>query len=122
MHATLIKLKSRPLNRALRILLCTHGAILTASSAIGPIYALFVEKVGGDLLDARLAGTVFALATGLAMMVSGKFSNEAKQKEKLLSLGYAIVGIGFILYIFVGSIWELLLVQVIIGIGTAIYT
>ena len=48
-------------NRALRILLSTNGMILLAGAMLGPIYALFVDKIGGDLMDASIAGGIFAL-------------------------------------------------------------
>jgi len=43
------------LNRGLRILLVTNAMILLAGAMLGPIYAIFVEKVGGNLLDASIA-------------------------------------------------------------------
>lgn len=109
-------------NRALRILLSTNALILFAGVMLGPIYALFVEKIGGNLLDASLAGSLFALAAGITTFISGKYSDKIKENELIVVGGYLIMGIGFLLYIFINSVFQLLLVQVLIGFGEAIYS
>lgn len=109
------------LNRALRILLMTNAMILVAGAMLGPIYALFVERIGGDLLDASLAGGLFALAAGFTALFSGKFSDKIQESELIIVLGYVIMGIGFILYTIVDSVVFLFCVQIFIGLGEAIY-
>jgi len=93
-----------------------------AAAMLGPIYALFVEKVGGDLMDASIAGGIFALIAGITTLVSGKYSDRIKQNELIVVLGYTIMGIGFLLYIWVDSIMFLFIVQAIAGLGEAIYS
>ncbi len=110
------------LNKALRILLVTNGMILMAGAMLGPIYALFVEKVGGDLMDASIAGGIYAFTAGAVTLASGKYSDRVKENELIVVLGYLIIGLGFILYIFVDSIIFLFVVQIIIGLGEAIYS
>ena len=66
------------LNKALRILLSTNAMILMAGAMLGPIYAIFVEDVGGDLLDASLAGGIFALVAGITTLLSGKYSDKIR--------------------------------------------
>ena len=71
-------------NRALQILLSTNAMILMAGAMLAPIYALFVEKVGGDLMDASIAGGIFALAAGLTTLISGKYSDKIKENELII--------------------------------------
>ncbi len=66
-------------NKALRILLSTNAMILMAAAMLGPIYALFVEGLGGDLMDASIAGGVFAFVAGLTTLISGKYSDKIKE-------------------------------------------
>lgn len=108
-------------NKALRILLATNGMVLLASAMLGPIYALYVEKIGGNLLEASITGALFAFVAGTTVLISGNYSDRIKRKELVVVFGYILVGIGFILYTQVNSIWFLLIVQVIIGFGGAIY-
>jgi len=111
----------RFLNKALRILLSTNAMILMSAAMLGPIYALFVEKVGGDLMDASIAGSIFALVAGLTTLISGKYSDKIKENKQVIVFGYAIMGVGFLLYLWVASVVSLFIVQAIIGFGEAIY-
>ncbi len=109
-------------NPALKILLSTNAFILMAGAMLGPIYALFVAQIGGDLMDASIAGGIFALTAGLTSLISGQYSDRIKENELILVLGYTIMGIGFLLYLWVSSIVFLFVVQAIIGLGEAIYS
>ena len=109
-------------NRALRILLWTNALILMAGAMFGPIYAIFVEKIGGDLMDASFAWSAFALAAGITTFISGHFSDKMKENELLVVAGYVIMGIGFAGYMLVDSIIMLLIVEAVLGVGEAVYS
>lgn len=109
-------------NKAIRILLITNSLVLIAGAMLGPIYALFVEKIGGDLLNASYAFGVFALVAGFVTLLSGRYTDKVKENELIIIFGYGIMGIGFLSYTFVNSIISLLVVQVVIGLGVAIYS
>jgi len=112
----------KSLKKALKILLVTNSFVLLAGAMLGPIYALFVEKIGGSLLDASLTGGVFALTAGIATLIAGKFADKLKRKELIIVFGYTAMGIGFLLYTLVNSIIFLLAVQVLIGLAEAMYS
>ena len=95
--------------------------ILMAGAMLGPIYALFVEDIGGDLMDASIAGSIFALVAGITTLVSGRYSDKMRENELIVVLGYVIMGIGFLSYAWVASIVMLFVVQAIVGLGEAIY-
>ena len=109
------------LNVSLKILLVTNGIILLAGAMLGPIYALFVEKIGGNILDAGITGAVFALTAGITTIISGRYADKIKENELIIVFGYFLLGIGFFLYSKVNSVGTLLLVPVLIGFGEAIY-
>lgn len=109
-------------NKALRILLFTNAMILVSVAMLAPIYAIFVERVGGDLMDASIAGGIFAFVAGITTLVSGKYSDKIKETELIIIFGYLIMGIGFLLYFWVSSVAFLFMVQVVIGLGEAIYS
>lgn len=115
-------MKKHFFNKSLRLLLITNGIILLAAAMLGPIYALFVEKIGGDLLDAGLTGGIFALAAGTTTLIAGRYADKIKRSKIIMVIGYLFISGGFFLYTAVNSIWFLFIVQIIIGFGEAIYS
>ena len=107
--------------KQLRILIFTNAIILLAAAMLGPIYAIYVEKIGGDLMDASIAGSIFSFVAGITALISGKYSDKIKENELIIVLGYTVMGIGFLLYLWVSSVFSLFIVQAIIGFGEAIY-
>lgn len=115
-------LKKSGINKPLKILLGTNSLILLAGAMFGPIYALFVEEIGGDILDAGVAAAIFAIAAGITTLLIGRFTDKVRENELVVVFGYLVMASGFFLFSFVHSVATLLLVQVLIGIGEAIYS
>ncbi len=109
-------------NKALKILLTTNSLILLAGAMLGPIYALFVKEIGGDLLDASFASSLFALAAGVTVFILGRYSDKVKEQELIVVAGYALMGLGFLFYIFADSVIHIFLIQILIGLGEATYS
>lgn len=101
-------------------MLFTNALILISGAMLGPIYALYIEDIGGDLLDASAAGAIFALVAGLTVLVMGRVTDQIKEPELIIVAGYSITGAGFLLLSFVTNVWELLAVQALMGLGEAI--
>lgn len=114
-------MKEKFFNKSLKILLFTNGLILVAGAMLAPIYALFVEEIGGNLLDASIIGGLFALAAGLTTLFVGRFVDTQKREELIVVLGYSMMGVGFLLYSVANSVLFLSLVSILIGFSEAIY-
>jgi MFS family permease len=110
------------LNAALKTLVMSAGVIIAASAMIGPIYGLMVEQIGGDLLDASLTFFIYSIVTSMTLFVSGKLFDKRRQGKNILVLGFLVISVGYFAYLLVDSVQKLYLVQVLIGIGTAIYS
>ncbi len=108
-------------NRALSILLWTNGLVLLAGAMLGPVYAFYIDGLGGGLLDAGFAAAAFACAAGLVILLSGRMTDRVGRPHLVLVIGYVIMGCGFLSMFFVQSIWWLFAVQVLIGFGEAVY-
>ncbi len=111
-----------PFNHAIKILLVTNALILVSGAMLGPIYALFIQRIGGDLLDASLAFGFFSFVAGLTTLWAGRFADKIRDSELIVVFGYAVIGLGFFGYVFVDSLLGLLIVQAIIGFGEAVYS
>lgn len=109
------------LNKPLRILLVTDGLVVVAASMLIPFFALFVEQVGGDVLDIGLAAAIFAVAGGVAVLLAGRLADRVQRTERIIAAAYLVMAAGFGLYMIVDSIWLLLVAQVIVGLAEASY-
>lgn len=58
---------------------------------------------------------------GITTLVSGRYSDKLKESEPIVVLGYVIMAVGFWGYMLVNSLWSFLVIQVIVGLGEAIY-
>lgn len=93
---------------------------LLAGGLIAPIYAIFVEEIGGDLLAAGTAYAAFSISAGLLLFFISRWEDHVKHKERLVVGGWLLSCIGYLGYIFVENPLQLVLVQVVFGIGTAV--
>ncbi|PJE58490.1 MAG: hypothetical protein COU81_00375, partial [Candidatus Portnoybacteria bacterium CG10_big_fil_rev_8_21_14_0_10_36_7] len=66
---------------------------------IGPFYAIFVEKIGGSILDMGYSVTVFSICTGILMIIVGRVSDKIN-KELITIVGYALYALGSIFIYF----------------------
>jgi predicted MFS family arabinose efflux permease len=107
----------------LRYLLIADFFMLLAMWMLTPIYAIFVEEIGGDILAASSAWALFSLTSGVLIYFSGKWQDGLKKRgithNKFISLGYLIRCIAFLGYFFVADKFQLFAVQVLLGIGVA---
>ena len=109
------------INKSLKILLFTNGLVNIAAAMLGPIYALFVKEIGGDLFDASVAVSIFAFVAGLTTIVSGYYADKMPDNKIIVIFGYALIAVGFLLMTRVESMLGIALTQSLIGIGEAIY-
>lgn len=109
------------ISRPLKIILATNIFVLIAAAMLAPIYAVYVDGIGGDLLDAGVAMSLFAVAAGITSLLAGRIADRVKHKHVLVGVGYLLTGVGFMAHSFVGNIWQLFAVQVFIGLVQASY-
>jgi len=56
----------------------------------GPLFAVFSEKVGGDLLDITWAWALYLIITGIAYVAIGRIFNRSKWKYHMIVVGYGL--------------------------------
>ena len=108
------------MKRGTKILLLADSMATLALGMIGPIYALFVEKIGGDILDAGWAYFAFMISSGVVMFLLSRWEDRFRHKSKLVVLGYSLTSLGCLSYIFVYNQMTLVLTQIILGLSVAV--
>ena len=109
------------LTKPLQILLAADFAVLVAVAMLTPFYALYVSKIGGNILEAGAAASVFAVTAGLASIAAGRYAEDVKRKELLVGACFILIGVGFFGYIFIHAVWQLVIAQVFVGLVSAWY-
>ena len=86
----------------------------------GPIYAIFVSNIGGDVFEAGSAYAAFSLAAGFMIFFISRWEDHVKHKEKLILISHVIGAVGILGYMFVQNPIQLFLVQILLGLAGAI--
>lgn len=110
------------MKRWLKVLLFGDSFFMLSMGMITPIYAIFVERIGGDILDASGAWAAFALSSGVLMYILGRWEDRHKHFASLACLGYLLRSLAFLGYFFVENTLGLFIVQIVLGVSGAINT
>ncbi|KKS28227.1 MAG: Inner membrane transport protein ydhC [Parcubacteria group bacterium GW2011_GWA2_43_11] len=90
-----------------------------ADSLFGPLYAIYVQNIGGDILDVGNTMALSSIATGFLIIVFGKLSDHGR-KELYVTLGLSISALGTLGYIFISTPFQLYLLQLVFALSTAL--
>lgn len=108
------------MKKELKILLTAFCFSTFAYSMLSPIYAIFVEKIGGGVLEASYAIAIFTFSSGVLIYLVSRFEDQVKHQEYLLALGYLLSAIAFFLYLFVSKPVHLYYIEAIFGLSIAV--
>jgi MFS family permease len=89
-----------------------------AVGMLGPIYAIFAQRVGGDIVIASSAIAIYTAVIGILILIFGRFEDRL-DKKKVFILGRAINVVGIGSYLLVASPVDLFIVQGILGVAIA---
>ncbi|MFA6256635.1 MAG: MFS transporter [Candidatus Absconditabacterales bacterium] len=112
-------MKSR-INSLYRLLLSAYSISMFSEGVLLPIYAVFVQKIGGDILDASGAMAVFLISQGIFTIIIQRLKWTAKHHMTMMIVGWAIWLIGIALYLAVSSTRMLFITQILVAMGNAI--
>lgn len=102
-----------------------YKMLLTASllanfgdNLIGPFYAIYIKEIGIGLFDLGYASTLFCVATGILMIIIGRYSD--KHNKYLISiLGFLLFSLSSLWYLFITSPIHLYILKIIEAFGMA---
>jgi MFS family permease len=110
------------LNRHIKILLYGGNIWYFGEGMLGPLFAIFTERVGGDVLDVSLAWATYLIVAGLLYIVVGNLTDKFNNKERVMVVGYAINALFTFGYLLVSAPWHLFIVQAGLGLAMAMAT
>lgn len=103
-----------------KILLAASNLWYFGEGMLGPLFAVFAERVGGNILDIAWAWATYLIVTGVLTIVVGKFSDKLFTKEKLLVIGYGLNALFTFSYLLISKPAHLFLVQAGLGVSLAL--
>ncbi len=107
------------MKKEIKFLILAEVIFVFGAGLYGPIYAIFVNNVGGDILDAGAAYAFFLIAMATLEYPVGKLMDRYGKKY-FLAAGYLLATAVIFGYIFVNSIMELFILQILMGVAFAI--
>ena len=110
------------MKRNVKILLASSILLHSGVNLLAPIYAIFIKDIGGTLIDAGTAIGIYAILRGLLYFLLGKFKQHTFSNKQMISAGYFIFFISYILYILSSAPWHVFGIQALLAFGEVIIT
>lgn len=110
------------MHKKARILLYSSNIWYFGEGLLGPLFAVFSQKIGGNILDIAWGWAVYLVVSGLFEIAIGKLSDSKIDKAKLMLAGYALNAAATFGYLLVNSQLQFFALQVMLGIATALAT
>lgn len=108
------------MTRTARILLSASFLALFPLGLLGPIYAIFVREIGGDAFEAGASFAVFSIISGIFIFLLGRWRFFKEHLHAFVVIGYALLTIAELGYLWVDSSLKLFIVQILLGIAGGI--
>lgn len=108
------------INKYARTLLWGANIWYFGEGMLGPLLAVYTERIGGDLLDITWAWAIFLIATGVCYIIFGRLLNGSRNLPQIIVLGYVLNAILTFGYIFVETPQQLFIIQAALGVAEAI--
>lgn len=110
------------LNKKTIVLLKADVAWFFGEGMLGPLFAVFTERIGGDILNITWAWATYLIVTGILIVILGRLSDKTIDKKRLLFCGYVLNAILTFGYLLINNPYTMLLLQAGLGIAAAMAT
>lgn len=101
----------------LKSLFLFNGIFVFAGSLLGPLYALYVLKLGDGVISVSTSSALFMAATTLFTFLVSQLKDGQKREEDLLRAGFLLRAFVWFAYTQIHTIPQLLFLQIINGLG-----
>lgn len=108
------------INSLYKLLLSAYSISMFSEWVLLPIYAVFVQKIGWDILDASWAMAVFLISQWVFTIIIQRLKRTQRHHITMMIVGRAIRLMGIALYLAVSSTRMLFITQVLVAMWNAI--
>lgn len=108
------------INPLYRILILSYSASVFAEGVLLPIYAVFVQGIGGDILDASGAMATFLISQGLFTIIAHRLPWINRNRIPVMIGGWIIWVGGIAMYLIASTVPVLFITQIFIALGNAL--
>jgi MFS family permease len=108
------------MNKSLKLLLAVNSIFVFAGNLLGPLYAVFIEGLGGSIAVVSGTWSVMLLTTTLVNFVLIRYGDKIREHEYFLMAGFFLRAITWVGFIFAGNIASIIILQIILGLGEAV--
>ena len=109
-------------NKVLKLLFLYNGIFVLSGSLLGPLYALYVEKLDAGILPVSFSWAIFLASATFFIYIISKLGDGIKHKRFFLAGGYLVRGVCWFCMGFITSMEQLFIIQFVLGIGEALGT
>lgn len=102
-----------------KILLWSSNLWYFSAGLLGPLFAIFTEQIGGDILDISSAWAIYLIISGFLTILVGKFADKIGP-ALLLFAGYTLNTVFTFGYLFIETPAQLFILQACFGIANAL--
>ena len=107
------------MHKALKILIISSMFYSFSVGLLAPIFAIFVQSIGGGILEASRAWFLYTLLIGITIVTFGRIEDKVSKREMFL-VGRILFTLSAAGYFFVENIEHLYFIQIILAISVAI--
>jgi predicted MFS family arabinose efflux permease len=108
------------MHRNIKLLLTASILIHAGANLLAPIYAIFIEEIGGTLLDAGIAVGIYALMKGVFYFLLDRVDETKFSKRLMMFSGYAIMALCYVAYLFAELPIHVFAIQGVLSFGETV--
>ena len=99
------------------IVVLAIAAVLSyfAEALYAPFYAVYVEKIGGGVVDAGIAWGIYMTVLGLMVFIVARFVDRLKRHAWILYTGFFFASLLSFSYLIISSVLQLYVIQFLMG-------
>jgi MFS family permease len=106
--------------RYLYLITLAYACATFGAGLLLPIYAFFVQKIGGGIVETSWAVALFSIVMGITILLIAKTKWSHVYRKECLLVGWFIWLLGLVLYSYISDLTMLFIAQILNGLGTAL--